>query len=175
MLPVYISNMVVVFLYFKYLKNRQGFLSTPLDFNYRFTKEGLTLIGPHKRFDGSLIVILVGIVVVAIQYMVVDIVNPVSIVDYHTIPVIMVGFLLGCGCLIGGLVKSFIKRRFKVAPHARLIILDQIDHVLGGIIFVYPVIQIPWQNILIILITSVPLMLGTNIISYKLKIKDVWW
>jgi CDP-2,3-bis-(O-geranylgeranyl)-sn-glycerol synthase len=86
------------------------------------------------------------------------------------------GLLIGLGAILGDLVKSFFKRRFRIKSGKPWIPFDQIDFVVGAwvaIVFIYP--NINWNYFYIALILTPLLHLLANIIAYKLKLKKVWW
>ena len=88
---------------------------------------------------------------------------------------LLLSFYLGLGALLGDLVKSFFKRKIGIKSGEPWIIFDQIDYVIGGLIF-GSVMVIPGIELIITLLIISPLFsLGANIIAYKLKIKKVWW
>jgi CDP-2,3-bis-(O-geranylgeranyl)-sn-glycerol synthase len=88
---------------------------------------------------------------------------------------LLLSFLLGFGALCGDLFKSFLKRRIGKKSGEPWLIFDQIDYILGAILFSSFVFNFPIEIIITALILSPLLSLGANIIAYKLKIKKVWW
>lgn len=88
---------------------------------------------------------------------------------------LLLSFYLGIGALTGDIVKSFFKRKFGKKSGEPWIFFDQVDYVIGGLLFgsfmVVPVMEL----IVTLLIISPLFALGANIIAYKLKIKKVWW
>lgn len=85
----------------------------------------------------------------------------------------LVGFLLGCGALIGDLSGSFIKRRSGLKRGESYPFMDQLGFLVIALIFVYLII--PWP--IIWLVFLVPLTLGfhvsMNILSYTVGIQEV--
>ena len=53
--------------------------------------------------------------------------------------------------------------------------MDQLDFVVGAIIFASLVIVIPLNLIILIIVISIFLHLGANIIAYLLGMKNVWY
>ncbi len=88
---------------------------------------------------------------------------------------ILLTFLLAFGALFGDLVKSFIKRRIGKKSGEPWIIFDQIDYVIGGLLFGSIILVPPIETIIILLIISPLFSLLANMIAYKLKLKKVWW
>lgn len=89
--------------------------------------------------------------------------------------VIATSFLLGFGALFGDLIKSFVKRRIGKKSGEPWPIFDQIDYVVGGLLFVSVVFIPPIETIIILLLISPLFSLLANMIAYKLKLKKVWW
>ena len=85
------------------------------------------------------------------------------------------GITLGGGALIGDACGSFIKRRLKLESGRPAPILDQLDFVVGALVFASLIVVIPVEMIVVILVISVFLHLGANIIAYLLGIKKVWY
>jgi CDP-2,3-bis-(O-geranylgeranyl)-sn-glycerol synthase len=89
--------------------------------------------------------------------------------------VLLIGFLLSLGALLGDLVKSFFKRRLKVARGKSLPIADQLDFVIGALLLV-SIVQVPSLATIIIVLILTPLIhLGANTIAYWLKLKKEWY
>ena len=82
---------------------------------------------------------------------------------------------LGGGALIGDACGSFIKRRLKLERGKPAPILDQLDFVVGALVFASLIVVIPVEIIVVILVISVFLHLGANIIAYLLGMKNVWY
>ncbi|MDI6724216.1 MAG: CDP-archaeol synthase, partial [Methanobacterium sp.] len=54
-------------------------------------------------------------------------------------------------------------------------LLDQLDLVVGALIFASIVVVIPWDMLLLLFVISIILHLAANIIAYLIGIKDVWY
>lgn len=90
-------------------------------------------------------------------------------------PVIF-GFLLSLGALVGDLVGAFIKRRLNIPPGGLLPIVDQVDFIVGAIVFSLPFSVVhSWQLILTVLVLTPPIHLLTNYAAYRLKLKSNPW
>ncbi|KXS46811.1 MAG: hypothetical protein AWU58_232 [Methanohalophilus sp. T328-1] len=88
---------------------------------------------------------------------------------------------LSIGSLLGDMTMSFVKRRINLKRGAPLPIADQLDFVAGAWILTYLVAP-QWfvanftLNIIIVLLILTPLLhIGTNIIGYVLGIKKEPW
>ena len=100
-----------------------------LDFNKNFI-DGKRIFGKGKTFEGTLAGIAAGLIVtVIIFYLFRENVNSIFF-DYLTF-----GILITFGCVIGDIVASFIKRRINKQQGTSVPLLDQLDFVVGGILF----------------------------------------
>ncbi len=90
-------------------------------------------------------------------------------------PTIFHGFLLSFGALIGDLIGSFIKRRLNLQRGQPAPVLDQLDFILGALIFSFIEFIPPLEIIVIILVLTPLIHLTANIIGYKLKLKREPW
>ncbi len=98
-----------------------------------------------------------------------------TLFDYQNINLFLYAFLFGIGAITGDTIKSFFKRRLGIKPGAPFFPFDQLDFIIGALIFLWPVYSLPWPNILTILIITPVLHLLVNTIAYLLKLKKVWW
>ncbi|MFA5128657.1 MAG: CDP-2,3-bis-(O-geranylgeranyl)-sn-glycerol synthase [Patescibacteria group bacterium] len=172
MLPAYIANMAPVF------AKKLGvlkFFSKPIDGGRTF--RGKPIFGTHKTWRGFVVGVVAAIAIVWLQYFLysIPIFQKISLLDYLKINPWLFGFLMGFGALFGDLVKSFFKRRVNFAPGTPWFPFDQIDFVLGVLIFVAPVYFPSSLVLLIILIVSPILHIATNNIGFFLRIKDTRW
>jgi CDP-2,3-bis-(O-geranylgeranyl)-sn-glycerol synthase len=161
--PAGVANMSPVL--FKWLP----VLNKPVDFGKTFG--GKPLFGKNKTYRGFLVGILMAILVVYLEKILYNFLAPYSIVDYSQINIFWLGFLLGFGALFGDLIESFMKRQKGVAPGKSWAPFDQIDWVLGALIFVhlyFPIGLSIWITALIIFGLLHPVI---NLIGYYLGIK----
>jgi CDP-2,3-bis-(O-geranylgeranyl)-sn-glycerol synthase len=168
MLPAYFANMAPVAVkdYFKPL-------AVPLDFNKKF--KGKRILGSHKTLRGLLAGIVVGIIIAFIQFQLLKIpfFAGISLLDYNKW--VSIGVLMGAGALIGDMIKSFFKRRVNIKPGGRWIPFDQLDYVIGALVFI-SVVYIPSLSVIITaLILSFLLHIIANHLAYYLGIRKVKW
>lgn len=168
MLPVYFANMAPVM-----IKGSFKELKVPVDFDTRI--DGQTIFGRHKTFRGLIFGVVFAIIIAFIQYLIYDIefFKLISFIDYSNW--LLVGLLLGSGAVMGDLVESFFKRRLNVKPGKPLIPWDQLDFVIGSLIFIYPVYRLSFTQIATIIILSFVLHVTINHAAYYLKIRKVKW
>ena len=82
------------------------------------------------------------------------------------------GFVLALGALVGDLADSFIKRRLGIRPGSPVPLADQLDFVLGALVFSLAIGRfIPTEGVVIILIVTPPIHLLTNGVAYLLGAK----
>jgi len=87
------------------------------------------------------------------------------------------GFILSLGALTGDLLGAFLKRRIGIKPGDLLPVVDQVDFILGAIIFslFFYVSIVSSELIVAVLIITPPLHLLTNYIAYKTGLKGTPW
>jgi CDP-2,3-bis-(O-geranylgeranyl)-sn-glycerol synthase len=89
---------------------------------------------------------------------------------------IMFGLLLSLGALFGDLAGAFLKRRLNIPPGGLLPVVDQLDFILGAILFSLPLsIGWNWELLVTILVITPPIHLLTNFIAFKLRLKSNPW
>jgi len=84
--------------------------------------------------------------------------------------------LLSLGALFGDLGGAFLKRRLGISPGNLLPVVDQVDFVVGALVFsllLYPMLT--WELALTVLIITPPIHLLTNVAAYKLRLKNNPW
>ena len=168
-LPSAFANMAPVFF------RKVPFLDCPVDFGANW--KGKPIFGNHKTFRGFFFGILLSILVVyiqsrlsAFQYF-----RNISLVAYSEYNFVLLGFLLGFGALFGDLIESFVKRRRGINAGKRWVPWDQLDFIVGSIIFVSFVYLPPWQVITFLLIATPLLHIALKHIGYYLHISRAKW
>lgn len=154
MLPAYIANAAA-------LTFGGG---KPLDFSQKFI-DGRRIFGDGVTWRGTIIGTGIGTLIGLIQ----------GLISGNVLEGILLGFFLGAGALIGDACGSFLKRRLKIERGRPTPFLDQLDFVVGALLFASIVISFPFYMIVLIFIISIILHLSANIISYLLGMKEVWY
>ena len=90
-------------------------------------------------------------------------------------PTYSVIFLLSSGAVVGDIAGSFLKRRFRIDRRRPAPLLDQLDFLVGALVFVSIVYKLSSVNILILVIITPILHWLTNLFAYYSRIKDVPW
>jgi CDP-2,3-bis-(O-geranylgeranyl)-sn-glycerol synthase len=163
LLPAGFANMAPVL--FKWVP----FLNFPVDFNKKFGDK--PFLGQNKTYRGLLCGILTSILTVYIQQLLYQHTKTISLINYSEINIYLLGFLLGFGALFGDLTKSFFKRRIDIVSGKFWPPFDQIDWVIGALIFMSFYILIPWKYILTSILIFGLLHPIMNLAGYYLGIK----
>lgn len=167
-LPAYLANAAPVF------AKKINFLNIPVDFNKKIGNK--PLFGSHKTWRGIFSATLTGGLVFYLQKLFYNkgIFNKISMLNYseHSI---LFGFVMGFGAIFGDLIKSFFKRRVGIKPGGKFIPFDQIDFVIGGLVFSSLFFYTPPLVVWVVLIAvSVPIHITARYIGYLLNICDKW-
>jgi CDP-2,3-bis-(O-geranylgeranyl)-sn-glycerol synthase len=93
---------------------------------------------------------------------------------FESFPVLF-ALLIPLGALLGDLTGAFIKRRLSIAPGGLLPVVDQIDFVVGAVVFSLPLALIGWEVAITVLLITPPIHLFTNFLAYKMKLKRHPW
>ena len=133
----------------------------PMDFGKNFV-DGKRVFGSNKTFRGFFFGLAVGVGVGLIEWM---------LFDYP----LLFSLLSPLGALLGDLTAAFLKRRLNIAPGGLLPIVDQVDFVVGALVFSLPLGLIYWELAVAVLIITPPIHLLTNFCAYKLKLKKNPW
>lgn len=88
---------------------------------------------------------------------------------------LLIAFLLSTGAISGDAAGSFIKRRLNILKGAPAPLLDQLNFVVGGLLFASVVHPVSLETILILFIITPIGHLMVNFTGYHLKLKDVPW
>ena len=168
MLPAYFANMAPVI-----VKNVFNGLKIPIDFNKKIKNK--PIFGKNKTFRGLIFGIIFAIIVAYLQFLLYrnDIFVDISIADYSNW--LLIGFLMGFGAIFGDLIESFIKRRMNYDPGKSFVPFDQLDFVIGALIFIYPLVALSLSKIIIILLLSFVLHIIVNHIAYYIKLRREQW
>ncbi len=168
-LPGLFANMAPV------LVKKIPFLDYPVDFNC--TLYGEPLFGKHKTYRGFFFGILFAIFIMWIQQMLYQysFFQGISLMNYSATNIWLVGFLIGFGVLFGDLVKSFFKRRLRIALGARWFPWDQVDGLIGGLVFLSLVYFPGWTAVAYLILLVIILHTVLNRLGYLLGLKKVWW
>ncbi|MGA2309722.1 MAG: CDP-2,3-bis-(O-geranylgeranyl)-sn-glycerol synthase [Candidatus Bathyarchaeia archaeon] len=135
----------------------------PIDLGKKFV-DGKAIFGKNKTFRGFFVGLVVGTGVGLSES---------AVFSYP----LMFGLLLSLGGLLGDLAGAFLKRRLEIAPGNLLPIVDQVDFVVGALIFslLLSPSMLTWELALTVLLITPPIHLLTNFAAYKLGLKSNPW
>ena len=133
-----------------------------MDFGKNFV-DGKRIFGNNKTFRGFLFGWVIGMLVGSVEYVIFPGFSVLFIV------------LIPLGALLGDLTGAFIKRRIGIAPGGLLPIVDQVDFVVGALVFSIPLAIVSWELAVTVLLITPPIHLFTNFLAYKLKLKKHPW
>jgi len=124
--------------------------------------DGQPIFGAHKTIRGVIAGIMAGTIIGLAE----------SLVDSR---LALAGFMMALGAVVGDLLGAFIKRRLHVEPGKAFPILDQLDFVLGSLIFGYYFFSVGIYSVIFFVVVTPPIHLGTNYGAYRLGIKKTQW
>jgi CDP-2,3-bis-(O-geranylgeranyl)-sn-glycerol synthase len=133
----------------------------PLDWGKNFF-DGKPIFGKNKTFRGFFFGLAIGVAVGLVESF---------LFGYP----FLFSVLSPLGALMGDLAGAFLKRRLGIAPGGLLPIIDQIDFVVGALLFSLPLMMIYWELAIAVIIITPPIHLLTNFLAYKLKLKSNPW
>jgi CDP-2,3-bis-(O-geranylgeranyl)-sn-glycerol synthase len=137
---------------------------TKMDFGKNFI-DGKRVFGNNKTFRGFFFGWGLGLAVGVMEGVA---------FGFQNFPVLF-AVLIPLGALLGDLTGAFIKRRLDIKPGGLLPVVDQIDFVVGALVFSLPLSIINWQVAVTALLITPPIHLFTNFLAYKLKLKSHPW
>ena len=169
-LPAFLANMLpVIAQKNKWLPK----LKKPVDGGLKF--RGKELLGTHKTRRG-LVVGTTGAMILSASLVLVNQFFDLELCVFSSFGIaIIYGFLAGSGALIGDAFESLLKRQIGIKSGRPFIPFDQIDYIIGFLIFTSLVY--PWQtrDWIFLILFALLANLITNYVGYKLKIKSTYW
>ena len=133
----------------------------PMDFGRNFF-DGKRVFGQNKTFRGFFFGLAVGIVVGLVECF---------LFGYP----VLFSLLSPLGALLGDLAAAFLKRRVGIAPGGLFPVVDQVDFVVGALLFSLPLAIVSWELAVAVIIITPPIHLLTNFVAYKLGLKKNPW
>lgn len=155
--PAYVANMMpVVVARFKMCES----LATPVH---------IRLLGANKTWRGLLVGIVAGVVVALVQWLVwMPYVSSIGVA-------LAFGLLAGAGALIGDMVESMVKRALGIGSGRPFIPFDQIDYIIGMLLFTLPVYLWSYTDMGILLVFVLVANPVTNVVAYLIGVKKTFW
>lgn len=155
MAPAYVANMAPPFVRYWRAWNR------PISERW---------LGNHKTVMGFAAGVVAAVALTFVQS---RIAWDASIVTYEAW--LGLGVRFGAGAMTGDCAKSFFKRRIGVGPGKSWMPFDQLDFVLGALLFVAPRAALSWADIATIVVLSFGGHILVNHIGYFLGVRDTRW
>ena len=128
----------------------------PLDGGEKWI-DGKPFLGGHKTLRGCIVGVLTGLLIGILQG------------SFYA------GLTQGLGAILGDLISSFLKRRWDIAPGEGFPLLDQLDFIVAAIILSQSYTRASLQEMLIILVVTVPIHYFMNYLAWLIKIKENPW
>jgi CDP-2,3-bis-(O-geranylgeranyl)-sn-glycerol synthase len=122
----------------------------PMDLGFHFI-DGKRIFGANKTFRGFGMALILGILAAIAEEI------------FLGPGIFLIGALAALGALLGDLLGSFIKRRINFKPGEPFPILT------------YPVQQVGFGTIIILIVFTPPIHLLANFFAYRLGVKRHWW
>ena len=144
----------------------------PADCYLKF--RGKRILGSHKTVRGFLAAVLIGIVVCSIEvwlYHTSEGIRRAVPVSYAMVNPVILGSLLGFGALFGDAVKSFFKRQASIKPGRSWFPFDQIDYIIGGVVFSLLYMQLPGVDYAFLFIVWFLMHPLTTFVGYLFKLR----
>ncbi|MEM2282361.1 MAG: CDP-2,3-bis-(O-geranylgeranyl)-sn-glycerol synthase [Candidatus Hadarchaeales archaeon] len=146
----------------------------PIDGNRKFL-DGRPLFGPGKTIRGFLAGLAAGIVTGLVLYLL----HPFILETAEPVPglgslpsYLRLSSLLSLGALTGDLLGSFVKRRLGMARGDPAFLLDQLGFLVLALLFAYPFFRPSRPMVIFLLLITPALHLGTNVLAFKLRMKE---
>ena len=157
----------LIFIFPAYCANAVPVLAgggSPMDFGRNFL-DGRRIFGNNKTYRGFFFGWVVGILVGLAEVLIF------GSISYG----VVFSILIPLGALCGDLAGAFLKRRLDIAPGGLLPIVDQVNFVVGALLFSLPLNIVTWQLAVTVLVITPPIHLFTNFLAFKLKLKSNPW
>ncbi len=166
-LPAIMANTAPV------LTRKINFLGYPLD--HYITIGGIRILGDNKTYRGLISGVVFSVITISIQYATYKFTGfDYTLYNFEQVNFIALGSLMGFGVMFGDAFKSVIKRRMNIPPGHSFIPWDQLDCVIGGLLFGRIVWNFPIAYGVLIIITTFFLHILFRQVGYLLGICEKW-
>jgi CDP-2,3-bis-(O-geranylgeranyl)-sn-glycerol synthase len=150
----------------------------PIDMNKKLS-DGKPIFGSHKTYRGFIAGLIAGFLVGAVEVTLYQSNYMLGLPDFK-LPFQfnpLIGFMISLGALVGDLVHSFVKRRIGMVEGAPFPVADQLDFVVGAILFSFLVSGSPppFLTIVLVVVITPPVHLFFNYIAFLLGVKKTPW
>jgi len=129
------------------------------------TWHGRRILGANKTWRG----VLTGTLLAGLTALLLS-----PVVDYDNALLVTFGYgaIMGFGALFGDAVESALKRRRGIASGHSWFPFDQIDYIIGGLVFLVPFAHLTKGDVALIFVAYFALHLVSAYIGYLLGLKD---
>lgn len=124
--------------------------------------DGKPIFGSHKTVRGLFAGIIAGSIIGMAE----------SFVDSN---LLLGGLIISLGAVLGDLLGAFVKRRLSMRPGRPFPVVDQLDFVLGGLLLGFLIFPMSLTAVLLVVLVTPPIHLGTNFGAHLLGIKKTYW
>tara|TARA_Y100000294_G_C8291858_1_gene231118 strand:+ start:68 stop:526 length:459 start_codon:yes stop_codon:yes gene_type:complete len=146
----------------------------PVLFRFAFIKDtpiNEKMFGKNKTWRGLLVATVAGGTVFWLQQQAYKQgFTALALIDYSDFT-IGLGVLMGIGAIVGDLIESYYKRKAGIAPGEPWLVFDQLDFVIGALVFGFFIFVPPAEVVLVLLIVSPLLHLVVNYIGYLVGLR----
>lgn len=168
--PAGLANMVPVFAaHLPILKN----WNAPLDFGK--TWRGVRVFGDNKTWRGLIAGVITAIFIVWLEqalYSIFPGIRNLVLLNYPSYNFVLLGVLLGLGAIAGDAIESLVKRARGIGEGQSWFGFDQIDYIIGGIVFSYFYVPLPISWYIVVLVFYFGFHLLTTTIGYYVGLKQ---
>ncbi len=137
--------------------------------------DGKPIFGSHKTIRGFIAGLIAGLLVSIVQTISLQNIT----LEGFVLPFqfnVLVGVMISLGALVGDLAHSFVKRRIGLTEGSPFPVADQLDFVVGAVLFSFLVSTgPPLLTVIIVILVTPPIHLFTNYIAYLLGAKKKPW
>jgi len=134
----------------------------PLDFGRLFV-DGKPFFGSNKTVRGFVSGLVIGTLVgFAMSFL-------------HIGYSVLLGLVVSLGALLGDLGEAFVKRRLGFVPGAAFPVADQLDFVVGALVFSSIVSPPSLLVAAVVILVTPPIHLLTNFFAYRMGVKKEPW
>ena len=146
-----------------------------IDFGMKFM--GYDLLGRGKTWEGLIFAVFIGTLCGITEIWAYPYLNPIAMENGFSLQKLTFWsvFFVALGAMLGDMAGSFIKRRFRVKRGDPVLLLDQLDFLIGGFLFASFFLEVSLLSIIIFIIITPIVHWVSCYIGYKIGAKEVPW